>query len=176
MEQAKIDLLVIEMQQGSEAAFKEIFDYFQPSLVRFSYKVCCNEQMAKDAVQNSWLKVTKSIGKLKDPRAFKSWLYQMVRWQSIDLVKKAANDPLEFTEQDASSVSQHTGVEEMQSSLLALINLLPEIDRQAIYLFYLEEMKIKEIATILSTPEGTIKSRLNRARNMLKVKIEQLGE
>lgn len=175
MEQAKIELLVIEMQLGNDSAFKEVFDYFQPLLLRFSYKTCRNEQMAKDAVQNSWLKISKSINKLNDPRTFKSWLYQMVRWQSLDLIKKAKKDPIDFTDQELNSVDSDQNAE-TSPSLLALIDLLPDIDRQAIYLFYLEEMTLNEIAIILSTPIGTIKSRLNRARATLKVKIQQLGE
>ncbi len=59
---------------------------------------------------------------------------------------------------------------------LAIIDLLPDIDRQAIYLFYLEQMPIKDIAIILSIPIGTVKSRLNRARNTLKIKMQQLGD
>ncbi|GHE76941.1 RNA polymerase sigma factor [Thalassotalea profundi] len=177
MEQAKVELLVIEMQQGSEPAFKEVFDYFQPMLLRFAYKTCRNEQMAKDAVQNSWLKIVTSIKKLEDPRRFKSWIYQMVRWQSLDLIKKANNEKIDFTDMEVNEGELNSNkVDEKENSLLAIIDLLPDIDRQAIYLFYLEQMPIKDIAIILSIPIGTVKSRLNRARNTLKVKLQSLGE
>ncbi|XQW83989.1 RNA polymerase sigma factor [Thalassotalea piscium] len=154
-----------------------MFDCFQPMLLRFSYKICRNEQMAKDAVQNTWLKVATSIKKLKDPRTFKAWIYQMVRWQSLDLLKKVKNERLDFTDQELTHTTDTLNkAGGNDHALLSLINCLPDIDRQAIYLFYLEQMSIKDIAMILSTPIGTIKSRLNRARNALKIKMQQLGE
>jgi RNA polymerase sigma-70 factor (ECF subfamily) len=49
-----------------------------------------------------------------------------------------------------------------------MVERLPEVERQAIYLFYLEEMSIKELAKVFDVPTGTVKSRLNRARTRLK--------
>ncbi len=171
MEKAKLDLLVIEMQTGCEKAFDQICRYFHPSLLRFAYKICAHEQMAHDAVQNSWLKMAKSVKSLNDPRAFKSWVYQLVRWQTLDLLKKVNNDVLDFnTDEVDVAFSDETDVD--HSDLLSLIDCLPDIDRQAVYLFYLEQMTLAEIAIVVETPIGTIKSRLNRARKFLKEKLE----
>lgn len=170
MEKAKIEILVIEMQMGCEKAFDQLCRYFHPSLLRFSYKICAHEQMAHDAVQNSWLKMTKSIKSLNDPRAFKSWIYQLVRWQTLDLLKKVNNDVLDFDSDEVDiAVSHEADVD--YSDLLSLIDLLPAIDRQAVYLFYLEQMTLIEIAVVVETPVGTVKSRLNRARKFLKEKL-----
>ena len=59
-------------------------------------------------------------------------------------------------------------------NLLELIDQLPDIDKQAIYLFYLEEMTISQIANVLQIPAGTVKSRLNRSRkNLQKMATER---
>jgi len=171
MEQAKLDILVIDMQMGCTKAFDHICRYFHTPLLRFSFKICGHEQLAHDAVQNSWLKVAQSIKSLKDPRAFKCWVYQIVRRQTLDLLKKPSNE-IYGLDVDNLHGYQHSVIEVEQSTLLALIDSLAEIDRQAIYLFYLEQMTLNEIAVVIDKPVGTVKSRLNRARKCLKEKLE----
>ena len=168
MEKAKLDMLVVDMQMGSVKAFDQICRHFHSSLLRFSFKICAHEQMAHDAVQNSWLKMAKSIKSLNDPRAFKSWIYQLVRWQTLDLLQKVNNDVLDF---NTDKVDVAVTCEIDHSDLLSLIDCLPTIDRQAVYLFYLEQMTLAEIAIVVEVPIGTVKSRLNRARQFLKNKF-----
>lgn len=172
MEQAQIELLVIDMQLGCQQAFNQLCQHFHPSLLRFAFKICANEELALDAVQNAWLKMFSAIKTLNDPRAFKSWIYRAVRWQSLDLLRKKANDKLDFTDQSLTLVDNNQPDDE-PSSLLALIELLPSIDRQALYLFYLEQMTLAEISVVIDVPIGTVKSRLNRARKQLKEKYQQ---
>lgn len=59
-------------------------------------------------------------------------------------------------------------------TLSTALSRLPNIEKQIIHLFYLDEMKIAEISIVLEIPTGTVKSRLNRARQMLKQKYQQL--
>lgn len=184
MEQAKIEMLVIEMQMGSRSAFDQLCRFYHSGLLRFSYKICHNPHMAHDAVQNSWLKLTKSIKKLNDPRAFKAWLYQLVRWQTLDLLRKANRDFLDFDEVEIESADEFQSSNEpvqtsniLGSELSQAIAQLSAIDQQAIYLFYLEDMTINEISKVLDIAQGTIKSRLNRARNALRATLgEQKNE
>lgn len=176
VEQAKIDLLVMDMQGGCEKSFEELFRFYQPALIRFSYKISKHEQLAHDAVQNAWLKIARKISSLNDVRAFRSWLYQQVRWQTCDLMKAKSNQYEQLPENFAETLTDESNNDDVDSELLDLINLLPELERQAIYLFYLDDLSIKEIASVLQVPEGTIKSRLNRARNHLKQQSLPLGE
>jgi len=179
MEQAQIEILVIEMQMGSRPAFDLLYRHFHSGLLRFSYKICHNDQLARDAVQNSWLRIAKSIKGLNDPRAFKSWLYQLVRWQTIDLIRKAKTELVDFRSEIIEQVDDSQSeprLEQPSSMLLSAIEKLNSIDRQAIYLFYLEEMTIAEISTVLDIAQGTVKSRLNRARLGLRNKLSTSGD
>lgn len=171
MENAQIDLLVIEAKLGDIQAFEQLCRYFHPKLVNFALKLSNNEQLANDAVQNAWLKMTKSIKKLNDPRAFKSWLYKSVRWQTLDLLRNKQHHEkwLEAQELDQIIATKHDLTE--SGDLLKHIQQLSSIDQQAIHLFYLEQMTLQEISIVLSIPIGTIKSRLNRARNILRNKL-----
>lgn len=171
MNQAQIDFLVINAKMGDDKAFEQLFSLFQQSAVRYAFKILNDAQLAQEAAQNSWIKVAKNVAKLNDPRAFKSWLFQLIRWQSLDLLRKQKqlkeSVSLEDIDEPATS---HTFVQQ-QSELGAFIEQLEDIDKQAIHLFYLEEMSILEISNVLSVPVGTVKSRLNRARKTLKSKL-----
>ena len=170
MEKAKLDLLVIEMQMGDKQAFNKLCQYFHSALLRFAFKICQHEQLAHDAVQNAWIKIIKSIHSLNDPRAFKSWLYQQVRWQCLDALKQVNRELLDFDTPVLDEIS--TKQEKSDNSrLLSAINSLAEIEKQVIHLFYLDELSLAEIAIVLEIPIGTVKSRLNRARNLLKERL-----
>jgi len=173
MLKAKEDLFVIAAQKGNEQAFTFLCKYYYSALYRFAYKLCGDSQLAQDALQNAWLKLSKNLRTLEDPRAFKSWIFKAVRWSVYDLLRKSIREEKVF-EQDISvdEMASPEAPENIQSDhLKEMIALLPEIDKQAIYLFYLEDMKISEISDVLQIPTGTIKSRLNRARKTLQEQV-----
>lgn len=170
MEQAQIDLLVIDAKLGDEHAFEQLFHYFQQGLLRYAYKVSTDSQVAQEAVQNSWIKVTKNLSKLKDPRAFKSWLFQLTHWQVLDLIRKQ-NIHNKCVNIDDVNELEAPKVKTENGELHFQLSQLENIDKQAIHLFYLEEMSLQEISIVLSIPIGTVKSRLNRARKILKNKL-----
>jgi RNA polymerase sigma factor (sigma-70 family) len=180
MEKAQIELWVLDAKRGDENAFTQLCHHFHASLLRFSFKLSGNEQLAHDAVQNSWLKITKSITRIEDPRAFKSWLYQAVRWQTLDLMRQnKRKESWQLTEGTGKSIDDLSASNDAfaenhdNDNLLKIIATLADIDKQAIHLFYLEEMTLQEISIVLMVPIGTIKSRLNRARKKLKDKLFQ---
>lgn len=171
MQQAELDALVLAAQGGNAAAFTMLVRYLQPGLLRFSYHICNDQQMAKDAVQEVWLACSRTLRRLDDPRALKSWLHRAVRWRTLDLLRKQQRQKQHDSEADEPLLE----VEEYQAELSTLakeMQVLPALERQALHLFYLEDLSIKEISTVLGIPSGTVKSRLNRARNSLKAKLE----
>jgi len=176
MNQAQIELWVIEAQGGCEKAFEQLCRHFYPALLRFTYKICADEAMAKDAVQNCWMKLANSLSKLQDPRAFKAWVYRSARWQTLDLLKRQSHEIVDFTDEEMSDAliahDHNENDADKGSRLRELMNGLSELDQQAIHLFYLENMRLAEIAHVLGIPVGTVKSRLNRARNNLKKQLE----
>ncbi len=167
MKTSREELLVISAQAGNEAAFAELYQMMFQPLVKFAYKLCGHHDWAQDAVQDVWLDTAKKLRKLEDPKAFRSWMFRAVRWRCIDLARKANK-----TQQ--LDVHEEQALEELQSKdsgLQKMIEKLPEVERQAIYLFYLEEFSVAEISIVLEVPQGTVKSRLNRARKNLKALI-----
>ncbi|WP_159084063.1 RNA polymerase sigma factor [Saccharobesus litoralis] len=175
MQQAKIDLLVISAQRGNQAAFSELVNEFNQPLLRFGYRLCSDTELVKDAVQETWLTSAKGLSKLNDPRAFRCWLYQTLRWRLTDLARKQSQFELvelaEHKDVSEGGVPEQPAVTkpiELDNEVLKAIAQLGETEQQILHLFYLDEMKMVEIAAILSIPVGTVKSRLNRAKKQLK--------
>lgn len=174
MEQAELDLIVIEAKLGDDKAFECLYRHFQQAVLRYSYKVHPDRQMTQEANQNTWLKIAKNLPKLNDPRAFRSWLFQTAHWQMLDLLRKQAHVENKVVDEnmDELAVANESALcDKNHSELYQHINCLADIDKQAIHLFYLEELSLQEISIILSVPVGTVKSRLNRARKQLKEKL-----
>lgn len=175
MNQAEQDLLVLTAQSGSQQAFGLLFKFYHRPLIGFAFKLCNDRELSNDAVQDAWIKAAKNIRQLRDPRAFKSWIYRLVRWKLLDLLRIRAREDNQFQELNEEIVAHIADNRTAPDDTLSLaLSRLPDIEKQIIHLFYLDEMKIAEISSILEIPAGTVKSRLNRARQMLKQKYQQL--
>lgn len=179
MIQAEIDLLVMSVQQGNKQAFAMLYRFYLKPLLGFSFKLSNDKEIANDAVQESWIKVSKNIRQLNDPRTFKSWIYRLVRWKTLDLLKARTRRQERFESFDESSQVDDATVttnlisdSSLDEGLTIAINSLPNTEREMIHLFYLDDLRISEIAIVLNIPSGTVKSRLSRARNLLKTKFK----
>ncbi len=166
------EYLILKAQAGSEKAFGVLYRSYNPSLLRSAFRLCRNEQISLDAVQDAWLTITRNLGGLKNPFMFRAHAFKAVRWRTIDLMRKRDNNlmtlDIDVLDESAEELPWAT-----TNQIVALVERLPEVERQAIDLFYLEEMSIKELAEVFRISAGTVKSRLNRARNRLKKLIEE---
>ena len=121
-------------------------------------------------MQDVWISISKKLSKLEDPRAFKSWIFRALRWRVLDLIKAKAYQfqPIENAnlsiELDESAIAR--------KQLRKMIEKLPDRDRSVIYLFYLAELSLAEIAQVMEIPLGTVKSRLNRSRASLQQQLQ----
>jgi len=170
MHQAQQDLLVLEAQKGNEKAFECLVVMFHPQLICFASNLSGNHALAKDAVQDVWIKISKKLGSLEDPRAFKSWIFRALRWRVLDLVK-AKSYQFETIEDMNLKVELDESVIERQQ-LRKLIERLVENERSVIYLYYMAELPLAEIALVLEIPVGTVKSRLSKARSSLRQQLQ----
>ncbi|MBD1584230.1 RNA polymerase sigma factor [Pseudoalteromonas sp. S16_S37] len=161
MNASEIAILVLEAQQGNKKSFERLCNaLYQPSC-RFALKLSGCTAMADDVTQETWVCVAKDIKKLKEPGAFKAWLFKLVYRRFIDAIRQNQyTQPAACEEAYVPQIDQHY-------DLLVLINKLPDIQRHVVYLFYFEQMALAEIGAVLEIPIGTVKSTLHRARATL---------
>ena len=171
MEQSVSDYLVIEAQGGNVRAFELLYKHYNRLLQRFAFRLSGDEQLAHDAVQEAWLTIAKSLGKLKDPRGFRVWVYKTVRWRVTDQFRRKG-DFAEALEDSHMSIDYDADkITVTPDQLENHINRLSPDDHHTFTLFYLNELSLLEIAEVLDIPAGTVKSRLNRARKTLRKQI-----
>jgi len=167
MDRAREDLLVLAAQEGDRKAFEQLFRAYSAPLGRFAYRLCGDEQLAFDAVQESWITLSRTLRTLNDPRGFRLWAYKTVRWRTMDQLRRRGRpaEPLEDEVRCDGGSPPDLATHDQLSRHMAC---LPRVEKVALTLFYLEEMTLAEIATIEDVPVGTVKSRLGRARDRLR--------
>lgn len=135
--------------------------------------LCANSCEADDLYQDTWLKVLKNFSKYDSSKDFEPWLTTICINTYRNTLRRIARSPLfntfattEEKEELLSSVPTPEGKD--YSALYAAIDQLPEKLRLTVILFYFRDMDTVSVAEVLGIPPGTVKSRLNKARNLLK--------
>lgn len=135
------------------------------TMYRISMSMLKNEDDARDAVHEAILIAYQNRNKLKQERYFGTWLIRILINQNNKMLKarkrvEAIGDRLpDITSRDNPYISVEIG---------EAIDSLPEKIRLTVILYYVEDYSVKEIKEVLQIPEGTVKSRLNKGRRLLK--------
>ncbi len=167
--------------------FEEEFLPQIDSLYNFAYHLTYNEDDANDLVQETYLKAYRFIDKYIGGTNAKAWLFKILKNAFINNYRKRAKQPtrIDYEEvvnyQDEDDAGYLDLREEMFQNLIGdevtiAINELPVDFRTVILLCDVEGFTYEEISKIVDIPIGTVRSRLHRARNMLKEKLKTYAE
>lgn len=134
--------------------------------------LCADKHEADDLYQDTWVKVIRSFDSFDASKDFEPWLTRLCVNTYRDKLRRLARSPfmnfLSNESKDAVFSTVPAPEREDYSDLYTAIDQLPEKMRLAIILFYFEDMDISKTAETLGIPPGTVKSRLNKARKLLK--------
>jgi RNA polymerase sigma-70 factor, ECF subfamily len=164
--------LAEEAVNGNPTAFARLVKSYESSLYQVSYAMLRSDSDSVDAAQEAILQAYRSIGQLREPRYFKTWLIRILINQCnriLDQRKKIV--PLDSIA-EPSVVMDHEERLDIQQAVLQLESEL----RVVVTLFYMEDLSYRDIAEMLDVPEGTVKSRLNRAKTKLAAIIDPSHE
>ena len=160
------------MTEGDRLWFEEQIRDAEKAMYNVAYTIVGNHTDAEDAVCDALLSAWQSFSRLHDRTYFRAWLIKIVKNRSYDMLRKR-KEHLEYDDALMNSPPDEDDDMERAERELCVhqaIMQLPDEQRLAITLFYMENFSIKEIAKITKSTEGTIKSRLSRAR----VKLREL--
>jgi RNA polymerase sigma-70 factor (ECF subfamily) len=132
------------------------------------------DDQAWDVVQDVWLRVIRGIPRLRDGARLRQWLFGITRRVLMDRLRdkyKTAKHA-ELDAQDIAAEPADDAIERDLANLDRLVEQLPILEREVLTLFYLKELSLAEVAEATNVPAGTVKSRLFRARRMLRRQIE----
>ena len=161
------DELIMEVKRakrGDKEDFCNLIRLNKVAVYRVAKAILNKEEDIEDAVSESILKAYKNIQTLKDEAFFKTWLIRIVINESNNLYKKRSKE-IAVDKDHFKNIKVNDNYKDL--SLYNAINSLDEDLRITTILFYFEDMKYKDIAKILNVKEGTIKSRLSRAKEKL---------
>lgn len=173
---------------------QEVFDgEFMPhinSMYNFAYRLTFDEDDAKDLVQDTYLKAYRFIDSFQRGTNAKAWLFRILKNSFINDYRKKKKEPAKVDYQEVETfynsedvdrqITPDLRVEALQDMMGDEIsNALNALDvdfRTVIILCDLEGFKYDEMAKILDIPIGTVRSRLHRARNLLKEKLSEYAK
>jgi len=164
VEQLVDEILVMDAQDGKAKAMEILVSRWQKRLWKYAYRLTGNSEGAWDVTQETWLGIIKGLRKLNDPANFKAWAYRITTNKSADWIKKDKNVKKISIEE----IKNHHQKEKKDAGVKELLQKLDMKKRAVISLFYFEELSIPEISVALKIPNGTVKSRLAKARKELK--------
>ena len=173
-EAARDEWLVLRCQLGEREAFDALIAQWHPLLWRYAVRVTGDADVAFDVVQDVWLRVWRGMTRLRDAARFRAWLFGIARRVLMDRLRARFAEPLMSpieTDEIEAPAAEEDRAEDL-SLLHAELARLPLPERDVLVLFYLEELSLTDIAAIAAIPVGTVKSRLFRARRMLRAQVE----
>ena len=164
------ELLAIRCQLGEPAAFDDLITRWHAPLWGYVRRLAPSDEAARDIVQELWLRVIRGIPRLRDPSKLRPWLFGIARRTLMDRLREQYSSRIDdevdvhALADDEPDGSRAEDLQDLDNALAAL----PIVEREVITLFYLEELSLLEVAETLRVPVGTVKSRLFRARRMLR--------
>jgi RNA polymerase sigma-70 factor (ECF subfamily) len=183
-----------ERQHYSEPEKQEIFDKeFLPhihAMYNFGYRLTLDRDDAKDLVQDTYFKAFRFIESFQRGTNAKAWLFRILKNSFINDYRKKTKEPNKVDYQEVETYYNSEDVDRQITSDLRvdalkdmigdeISNALNSLDvdfRTVIILCDLEGFKYEEMAKILDIPIGTVRSRLHRARQLLKEKLSQYAK
>lgn len=189
----KIEKQVIDAcKAGDEKAFGEVVLTYQRRVYNIAYRMLGNKEEAKDLAQEVFLSVFESIKNLREDVKFEPWLIQITlnhcrnRWKYLQRRKYFQSDSLDdpIETEDGEIPRQVYDLSDNPETLLekkmiqdliqrGLLQLKDE-QRELIVLRDLQGLSYEEIGKLFSLPEGTVKSKIHRARMELKEQLERM--
>ncbi|HRI23126.1 MAG TPA: RNA polymerase sigma factor [Ferruginibacter sp.] len=180
--------LLSGLRNGEELAFKELVSLFQDRVFNTALGLIQHHTEAEDIAQEVFIQVYRSIQQFKGESLLSTWIYRITVTKSLDHLrsrkrKKRSGLLSSLFGHDNKPVYEpedfnHPGVQkekkEEAALLFKLIDQLPESQRTAFILNKVEELSYREIAEILNSSESAVDSLLQRAKQALRKKINEL--
>jgi RNA polymerase sigma-70 factor, ECF subfamily len=162
-----------------EKLLDQLMDNYGQSLLHLAYSYVGNREIAEDLTQEVFVKFFQRLDQYQRKSSLKTWLWRIAINHCKDYLKSWHHNNIVICEEQAKqTISREKEVENQviqkyeDEQLVKTVMSLPDTYREVIYLFYFEELSIKEISSLTNVNQNTIKTRLKRAKEMLKDCLE----
>ena len=165
-------LLVVRAQLGDRRSLAELVGHWHDPVWRYVRRMLDGPGRADDVSQEVWAGALRALPKLREPERFAPWLFTIARRSVMDHLREKY------------SAAEPVGVEQVDDEVAAVLDRtqlaegladLPPREREVLILFYLHDLALEDCAQVLQIPPGTVKSRLSRARRLLRDRLVERG-
>jgi RNA polymerase sigma-70 factor (ECF subfamily) len=173
----RLHLLVLRCQSGDERAFTSLFEEFQPKTLGYLRGIVADA--ADDVQQDLWLSVYRNVSSLANPGAFRTWLFTATRRHALNWLRGRKRErelvvdvPLEMVDVAIADEEPRAfdGID--SAALAAALAGLPPPQREVLLLRYKDDLSYTEIAIVIGTTVGTVRSRLHYAKRNLEALLK----
>ena len=185
-----MDYNLLEKINLAKCRDKEAIAFLYETYYKDVYYVCLkilkDEGTAADITQEAFLKAFEQLDSLNEPEKFKSWICQIANRMSLNYIKRSkiiefenidANDNVQNIPDEAAKTPEELSVDrDVAQVLLKAIEKLPDDQRICVFMYYYQNMSIKEIAMQMGSTENTIRGKLRYANSNLRKYIENFEE
>lgn len=166
MSSKNINLLVEKAKNGDKEAFGELYEAYSREMYSFAFWYLGDKFHAEDAVSDAFVSAFVSVGNVKKPEKFKSWLFTILlrscKKQLGGIIRMRNTSEIEEMTENA----EKTYLEE-RAELKAALMSLGEREREIFLLSSLGNLTSKEIGEVFSMPAGTVRSKISRTSDKL---------
>jgi RNA polymerase sigma-70 factor (ECF subfamily) len=165
--------LVEQAQRGDHDAFAVLAGMFVARLDAAARLMLRDPDLARDGVQDGFIRAWRSLPSLRDPDRFEGWLRSLVARSCLDILRRRRRRPVEveLVSTDGPAVQDVSATTADRDLLDAILRRLPPEQRVVVVLRYYFDLEVPEIAATLAIPPGTVKSRLHRSMSAMRVAL-----
>lgn len=167
----KSDEEIVVLVRTNRDLYAEIIKRYQEKLTRYTTYLVGDYHQASDIVQETFIKAFKNLNGFDARKKFSSWIYRIAHNETMNIIKKNKKTVSLETQVDFDSginLEEELLKKELVEHAHECLALIPVIYREPLSLYYLEERSYEEIGDILKLPVGTVGTRINRAKIMMK--------
>jgi RNA polymerase sigma-70 factor (ECF subfamily) len=173
----------VRLRRGDPQAMVSLLERYQHRLYRFLLRMVHEPATAEDLFQQTWLRVAENVKRFDPSRGFEPWLFSIARNLTMDYFRRLRPESLD--EELPSGISRADTLPAVQMSAVEILMREQRTNRlsqamsemspiycEVLTLRFEEEMKLEEIAEVLSVPLSTVKTRLRRGLEAMREKLE----
>ena len=158
---------------GDRAALDKLVRKYYAPIYNYIYRRTMHRETAEDLTQETFLKMTKSLGRFIPVAQFSTFLYRLAHNTVVDFYRAGGRDLLpEEAEEERAGPAEETLYVEEKVLVEELLDGLPQEQRECLILHYFQQLKYREIAKILQIPVNTVKTRVRRGLENCRKRME----
>ncbi|MBD3649694.1 MAG: sigma-70 family RNA polymerase sigma factor [Pseudomonadales bacterium] len=161
------------MPPSKERLYEKLVSEYSGWLYRYAYWLCGEQAAAEDLVQETFLRAWRFLDSLQDEASAKSWLTTILRRENA---RRFERRQLQYTDVEMDTIAMDNTEFDDRPEVLALRNALRELPvkyREPLILQVLQGYSLEEIASMFGLPRNTVATRLHRARQKLRTRLEK---